>query len=229
MTLPREWRIAIDGPAAGGKTTVARRVAQALGYAIIDTGAMYRAVALAALRSGQDVGDAAALGALTERTAATFQFLPDPVGPAGYRLKVDGEDVTERLHAPEVSRLVPQVAAVPDVRRVLSAEQRRLGLKGGVVMTGRDIGTVVLPEAEVKIFLTASAEERARRRVGDLGGRVDAAEVLADLRARDRQDETRADAPLVQAEDAILLDTTDMGIDDAVAWIVDRVRERAPV
>jgi len=229
VTLPDNWRIAIDGPAAGGKTTVARRVAQALGYAVIDTGAMYRAVALAALRSHQDVADAAAMGTLTERTSATFEFLPDTVGAAGYRLKVRGEDVTELLHDPEVSRLVPQVAAVSEVRAVLSAEQRRLGLRGGVVMTGRDIGTVVLPEAEVKIFLTATPQERARRRyrqLRDMGMEVTYEDILHEQNVRDQRDSSRAVAPLRRADDAVEIVSDDLTEAQVVAKIVQIVRER---
>jgi cytidylate kinase len=221
-------RIALDGPAASGKTTVARRLAIALGYALIDTGAMYRAVAMQALRQGVAVSNAAALEVLAVDTARGFQFLPDLDGTQGYRLHVHGEDVTARLHEPAVNRIVPEVAAVSGVRRVLASEQRRLGLLGGVVMTGRDIGTVVLPEAEVKIFLTASAEERARRRVQDLGGRVSMEDTLETLRERDAIDESRADSPLAQATDAVRLDTTQLSLDEVVERILSLVRDRIP-
>lgn len=236
---PTHWCVAIDGPAASGKTTVARRLAQTLGYALIDTGAMYRAVALAALTRGIPLSDHAALETLAREESAHFEFLPDASGREGYRLRVGGVDVTDRLHGPRVSHIVPQVAAVSEVRRVLAAEQRRIGLQGGVVMTGRDIGTVVLPEAEIKVYLTASDEERARRRLRDLEARPDMPrrdgmspeqlqqEILASLRERDHVDSSRQDSPLVQAADAVEVDSTALDLEQVVARIIDLMRARA--
>ncbi|MBM3461664.1 MAG: (d)CMP kinase [Armatimonadetes bacterium] len=231
---PPHWRVALDGPAAGGKTTVARRVAQALGYALIDTGAMYRAVALGALERGLSTGDRAAMERLAEAEASRSEFLPDLEGSQGFRLLVGGVDVTGRLHEPRVSQVVPAVAAIPGVRRVLAAQQAAIGRRGGVVMTGRDIGTVVIPDAEVKVFLTASPEERARRRYGDMHARGEAGdetpEVLQQieqtLRERDLQDSSRDDSPLLQAPDAVLLDSTGLSLDEVVARIIDLVRTR---
>lgn len=216
--------IAIDGPAASGKTSVARRVGQALGLALVDTGAMYRAVALAALESGIPLDDPAALARLAGAQSPRYCFRPDPEGEQGYRLLIEERDVTDLLHTERVSTAVPVVAAVSGVRAVLAAQQRRLGLDGGVVMTGRDIGTVVLPEAELKIYLTATAEERARRRLAQLDdAAIDRSavyeEILANIRERDRQDSGRADSPLKQADDAVFLDTTSMTLEAVVARI----------
>lgn len=229
LPIPPHWKVAIDGPAASGKTTVARGVARALGYCIIDTGAMYRAVALAALRQGMPTDDGERLSSLARDEAAHYRFVADATTAEGYRLLVRGEDITEQLHAPQVSGSVAAIAAVPGVRRVLAGEQRRLGLEGGVVMTGRDIGTVVLPEAEIKIFLTASAEERTRRRVQDLSVRGDAADpkaVFESLRQRDHTDSARADSPLVAADDAVTVDTTAMTLDEVIAHVVGMVQGR---
>lgn len=222
---PSQGRIAIDGPAASGKTSVARRVGQALGLALVDTGAMYRAVALAAIEGEIALDDLEGLTALAREDSPRYRFLPDPVGEQGYRLLIEGRDVTDLLHTERVSTVVPRVASVSGVRAVLAAEQRRLGLAGGVVMTGRDIGTVVLPEAELKIYMTATAEERARRRVAQLdGGAVDReaayAEILANIRERDRQDSGRADSPLAQADDAEYLDSTHMTLDQVVSKVL---------
>jgi cytidylate kinase len=224
-SLPPRWKIAIDGPAAGGKTTVARRVAQRLGLTVIDTGAMYRAVTWAALRTGIELHDEASLEALAERQSAEYSFADN-----GDSLLVAGENITPQLHDEQVSRAVPMVASLPAVRRVLAAAQRRLGLAGGVVMTGRDIGTVVLPEAELKIYLTASAAERARRRCLDLQARhasYDAAAVLAAIEERDRQDSERLDSPLRQADDAAVVDSTDIDLEGVVDRIVQLAQARA--
>lgn len=227
-------RIALDGPAASGKTAVARRVAQALGFALIDTGAMYRTVALGALERGIRLDDAAALTRLAAEEAPSYRFIPDREGEQGYRLLIGDRDVTDLLHTERVSRVVPRVASVPGVREVLAGQQRRLGLHGGVVMTGRDIGTVVLPEAELKIFLTASAEERARRRVVQLDGATGEAQaayegILASIRERDRLDSERDTSPLVAASDAVHLDSTSLTLDEVVRQVLELFEERAPV
>ncbi|MFA9271768.1 (d)CMP kinase [Svornostia abyssi] len=189
--------IAIDGPAGAGKSTVARAVAAALGYTYLDTGAMYRSVALAELRGAEH----------PERAEILL----------GERVLLDGDDVTEAIRTPEVSERASQVAARPEVRRAMQERQRTLLADGDWVAEGRDIGTVVCPTAEVKVFLTADDTERARRRAAELGADVEA--VLADQRVRDERDRGRADSPLVPAGDAIELDTTGLTIDEVVARI----------
>jgi len=200
--------VAIDGPAGSGKTTVSQRVAERLGYTRVNTGALYRAVALRAREERISWDDGPALGALAARLELAFV-----AGPSGVRLHVDGRDREEDLHTPEVSQGASIVSAHPEVRAALLDLQRALGAEGGVVFEGRDIGTVVFPDAEVKIFLTASDEERARRRQAELSSRgteVAYQTVLADLRERDERDTNRAVAPLVPAPDAVRLDTTRM-------------------
>ena len=199
--------IAIDGPAGAGKSTVARGVAEALGFAYLDSGAMYRAVALAALRGAEDPAAA-------------------DVG-LGERVLLEGEDVTGAIRAPEVSAMASRLAADPAVRRALVARQRALVAEGDHVVEGRDIGTVVAPDAALKVFLTASPQERAHRRARELG--VDAARVLRELRERDERDRSRAASPLVPAVDAVEVDTTGLGVDEVVARVVALARERLEV
>ena len=204
--------IAIDGPSGVGKGTVARAVAAALGYRHVDTGVMYRAVAWKAGREQVPLGDEAAIADVAERT---------DVEASGTALRVDGEDVSAAIRTPEIDRAAALVARLPRVRAVLVAKQRRLGSAGRVVMEGRDIGTVVFPDAGVKIYLDASPEERARRRSLDPAhaGSHDLATVRTELDARDRSDRTRAVAPLAMAPDAHLIDTTGL----TVVEVVDRV------
>ncbi len=194
--------IAIDGPSGAGKSTVARAVAAALGLRYLDTGAMYRCVALASLRRATPAAELAA-GVQIE---------------LGERVLLDGEDVTEAIRAPEVSARASQVAADPDVRRELTGAQRRLLEHGDWVAEGRDIGTVVAPQAEVKVYLTAREDERARRRAVELG--LDAEAVLASQRLRDARDETREQAPLRPADGAIVIDTSGLTPEQVVARIV---------
>ena len=222
--------VAIDGPAGAGKSTVARRLADVLGFVLVDTGAMYRAVALAAQRAGIPWSDAERVGelarSLVARTALTFDR--DPA--LGIRVHVDGGDVTEAIRAPDIGMGASTVSAHKAVRDALLEMQRQAGVAGGVVLEGRDIGTVVFPDAEVKFFLTARPEVRARRRFDELvakGSRVSFEETLEDVRRRDDQDTTRAVAPLRQAPDATLVDSSDMGIDEAVARMAERVRAGA--
>jgi cytidylate kinase len=194
--------IAIDGPAGAGKSTVARAVADALGFTYLDTGAMYRCIALADLRGA-----------------------PDPLACAiglGGRVTLDGEDVTAQIRTPEVSARASEVASRPEVRAKLVDLQRELIARGDYVAEGRDIGTVVAPDAELKVFLTASPEERARRRSAEIG--ADEQAVLADMRTRDERDSTREHSPLVVAGDAVEVDTTGLGIDEVVARIVALAR-----
>jgi CMP/dCMP kinase len=200
--------VAIDGPAGAGKSTVARAVARALGFTYLDSGAMYRAAALALLERG---------GAASEVAERADIRLGD-------RVMLDGRDVTEEIRAPELSEGASRIAANPRVRAALLAKQRALLASGDWVAEGRDIGTVVAPDAPVKVFLTASAEERARRRAAELGADVET--VLRDQALRDAQDSTREHSPLQLAPGAVELDTTGLSVDEVVAKIVDLV-ERA--
>jgi CMP/dCMP kinase len=198
--------VAIDGPAGAGKSSVARAVATRLGFTYLDSGAMYRAVALTAGERGREPAEIADLLRLE---------LTDGV-------RVDGEDVTEAIRRPEVSEAASRVAADPLVRRAMVAEQRRLLALGDWVAEARDIGTVVAPDADVKVFLTAEPEERARRRAAELG--VDPAGVLAEQTIRDARDSGREHSPLSPAPDAVMLDTTRLGFDEVVARVVEMVR-----
>ena len=210
--------IAIDGPAGAGKSTVAKIVAEKLGYTYIDTGAMYRGVAWKTLRDDKDAPDEAILRAVHDidvRLACT---------ESGTRVTVDGTDVTAEIRTPEVTHIVSRVAALGPVREKMVELQRAMAADGAVVMDGRDIGTNVLPNADVKIFLTASVEERARRRYDEMvakGYAVDFDELRNEIAARDKQDSERAISPLRQAEDAVLLDSTALTIDEVVARILE--------
>ncbi len=223
MSCKRGLIIAIDGPAGAGKSTTARRVAERLGYLYIDTGAMYRAVTLAVLRAGIPIEE--------EHVARVLPHLRIELVPSlqGQRTLLSGEDVTEALRLPEVTRWVSLVSSFPAVRRFLVEEQRRLGRHGGVVMDGRDIGTVVFPEAEVKVFLTASLPVRARRRLQELrayGIAITEQEVAAELQRRDELDSHRADSPLQCAPDAVVIDTTELTIEEQTERVLELVRQR---
>ena len=210
--------IAIDGPAGAGKSTVAKIVAEKLGYTYIDTGAMYRAVAWKTLQQSSEATDEAILRAvegIDVRLACT---------DSGTRVTVDGTDVTGEIRTPEVTHIVSRVAALGPVREKMVELQRAMAADGAVVMDGRDIGTNVLPNADVKIFLTASVEERARRRYDEMkekGYAVDFDDLKKEIASRDKQDSERAISPLRQAEDAILLDSTALSIDAVVARIME--------
>lgn len=210
--------IAIDGPAGAGKSTVAKIVAEKLGYTYIDTGAMYRGVAWKTLRDDKDAPDEAILRAvqgIDVRLACT---------ESGTRVAVDGTDVTAEIRTPEVTHIVSRVAALGPVREKMVELQRAMAADGAVVMDGRDIGTNVLPNADVKIFLTASVEERARRRYDEMvakGYAVNFDELKDEIASRDKQDSERAISPLRQAEDAVLLDSTALTIDEVVARILE--------
>lgn len=216
--------VAIDGPAGAGKSTIAKLVAEKLGYAYIDTGAMYRSVAWKFLQTGKDF-DEAFISQLAE--TMVIEFKPEA---SVNRVFVDGTEVTEPIRSAEVTAIVSKVAAIGAVREAMVAQQRRMGEAGGVLMDGRDIGTVVFPNAQLKIFLTASVEERALRRYKELvakGQDVDLAQLQKDIASRDKQDSERAISPLRQAEDALLLDTSDMNIEQVTARIMELVEERA--
>lgn len=212
--------VTIDGPAGAGKSTVSARLAARLGWRLLDTGAMYRAVALAALRARTDLSSDEELAALAERVVVTL--------PPG-RVLLDGEDVTGLIRTPEVTRASSRLAECPGVRGRLVALQRAFAAEYDVVAEGRDQGTVVFPDALRKFFLTATPEERARRRHAEVAGRGEAAteaDVLADLRARDGRDSARAVAPLRPAPDAALVDTTGVSLDEVVARLERDVRRR---
>ena len=209
--------IAIDGPAGSGKSTVGRRLAERLGLTYLDTGAMYRAVAFAAIRQGVDPDEAASVAAL----ARAIDIVVDDDG-----VRVDDIDATVEIRGPEVTRAVSMVAANPAVREELRARQRAWALeRGGGVIEGRDIGTVVFPDATLKVYLTASVEVRARRRAKKMTD-LEYDEVAADIARRDAADSGRTDSPLATAGDAVVVDTSELGIDQAVELIAEMVRER---
>jgi len=207
--------IAIDGPAGAGKSSVARAVASALGFTYLDSGAMYRCVALAAIERGADPDDGAAMAALAQDL---------PIGLDDNRVDVDGRDVSDAVRAPQVTEAASRVSVHADVREALVAQQRRLIVAGRYVAEGRDIGTVVSPEAPLKVFLTASPEERARRRAAQTG--EDEVAVLAAQRERDERDESREHSALRAADDAIEIDTTGLTLSEVVGKVVDLARTR---
>ena len=226
MSIPRI--IAIDGPAASGKSTIAVKLAADLGYLYFDTGVMYRAVTLAALHELGSVRDEQAVSGLANRVQ--IDVLPPSV-PDGRLSDVllDGLDVTWAIRLPEVDRNVSQVSAYPEVRRAMTEQQRRIGWRGSVVMVGRDIGTVVLPEAELKIYLDASAEERARRRYEEVRQRGQEStyeEVLEAMKRRDKIDSTRVVAPLRPADDAIILDTDHLDVCEVLRQVKNLISIR---
>jgi len=219
--MSREPVVAIDGPAGSGKSTVARQVAKNLNFLFIDTGAMYRAVTLAAVRQHIDIADPVALTELAEKCYIKLANETDVT-----RVFINDEEVTEDIRDPELNPFLSTVAAVPGVRRRLVALQRELGKAGGVVMEGRDIGTVVFPDAEIKVYLDASVAERARRRCAELqdkGINEPENKVRREIEARDNQDMNREDSPLRRADDAYLLVTDGLSIPEVVEQIVNRV------
>jgi len=212
--------VAIDGPAGAGKSTIARRLAARLGFTYIDTGAMYRAVALWGLWQGVDMGDMHRMEQLA--IAAEIEFSPG-------RIRLNGEDVTEAIRTPEAANGASRVAVIPGVRRAMVAKQRAIGEQASVVMEGRDIGTVVFPNADVKIFLDAQLAARVRRRLEEgrsKGEQIAEGQLAAQMKERDERDSTRADAPLAQAPDAIYLDSTPLTIEEVEEAILRIVRSR---
>jgi cytidylate kinase len=212
--------VAIDGPAGAGKSTIARRLAARLRFIYIDTGAMYRAVALWGIQQGVPMDDNHRMEQLA--LASTIDLLPG-------RIQLNGEDVTDAIRIPDVSNGASKIAVIPGVRRAMVAKQRDIGSRTSVVMEGRDIGTVVFPDAAVKIYLDAELGERVRRRLEELrakGDMIPEGELYSQMRERDQRDSARADSPLSQAPDAILLDSTHMSIDEVEESILKIVRSR---
>ena len=215
--LGKRITIAIDGPAGAGKSTLARRIAGKLGFQYIDTGAMYRAIALWAKRLNVATSDMHRLEQLATQSRIEF-------GPGTNTILLNGEDVTTAIRDPGIGEAASKVSQVPAVRRALVERQRELGSEASVVMEGRDIGSVVFPEADVKIFLDAHPATRAERRAQELGLTTDS--VSAEMEQRDRRDRSRAEAPLVQAPDALYVDTTGLSIDEVEDLLLKIVRER---
>lgn len=219
--------VAIDGPSGAGKSTVAKAVAKKLGFSCLDTGAMYRSVVWLACQKGIVLDDDAALGELARN--CRIEFIHDEGEPVPKGVLIDGSDVTSAIRTSEIDKAVSPVSAAPSVREAMVDQQRRIGASGNYVIEGRDIGTTVFPEAEAKVFLTASDEERAHRRVRqnvDRGvGSISYDEVLADLKRRDEYDSSRATSPLRPADDAIVLDSTGLYIEDVIDGICDIARE----
>ena len=219
--------IAIDGPSGAGKSSVSKLVATELGFSCLDTGAMYRSIAWQAVHDGLPLDDNEALGKLAR--SYDIEFTHEPGNPSPIGVAIGGNDVTLAIRTLEIDRAVSPVSAAPAVREALVAQQQRIGHAGDYVVEGRDIGTVVFPDAEVKVFLTASNEARARRRVlqnQQRGvGSTDFDEVLADIIRRDTADSTRATSPLVPAEDAVHIDSSDMTIEEVVEAICDLARK----
>jgi len=224
VTMNRPLIIAVDGPSGAGKSTLGRLLARSLGLLYIDTGAMYRAVALAVERAGVSLADHDAVAEVARRADIRLEGDPDSL-----QVRLDGADVSAEIRGEQAGHAASVVSAIPEVRRELVRRQREMGAAGGVVLDGRDIGTVVFPDADVKFFLTADPSERARRRFDEdrLKSQAQTYEdTFADLASRDRRDTTRPDSPLRQAEDAVVVDTTGRTIDEVFTHMLAVVRER---
>jgi cytidylate kinase len=224
MSTTRKLVIAIDGPAGSGKSTIAAGLAKKLGYVNLESGAMYRALALKALEQQISLEDPEALRNLALNTSIQLEPQPD-----GNRVLLDGRDVSHSIRQSDVTLAASRVSIHPPVRQIMVSRQRAMGANGGVVMEGRDIGTAVFPNADVKVFLDADARVRAERRVAQNGTLTpeQAQRTIEDLVARDQRDRTRAVSPLVPAADAVILDSTDLSIDDAVARVEQLVRQKS--
>lgn len=221
--MPGKITIAIDGPAASGKSTTARRVAQKLGYIYVDSGAMYRAATLACIQAGINFNDEQSVTRFIEKLKITIK--PHPSGQKTY---LNNQDVTNLIRSPQVNEVISVISAYPGVRTCLVNMQRKLAKEGGVVMDGRDIGTVVLPNADLKVFMVASLQERAKRRLKEhqaRGEHITLEEVKNEIEQRDRLDSSRDTAPLKMADDARVLDTSHLSIDEQVAIIEQWAKE----
>jgi cytidylate kinase len=223
MSTLRKLVIAIDGPAGSGKSTIAARLAKKLGYVNLESGAMYRALALKALEQQVSLDDPEALRQLAVNTVIQLQPQAE-----GNRVLLDGRDVSQRIRESDVTLAASRVSMHPPVRQIMVSRQREMGSRGGVVMEGRDIGTAVFPHADVKVFLDADARIRAERRVKQNGTHTaeEAQRIIEDLVARDQRDRTRAVSPLVPASDAVIIDSTNLSIDDAVSRVEQLVAQR---
>ncbi|HKD90511.1 MAG TPA: (d)CMP kinase [Terriglobales bacterium] len=223
--MNRKLVVAIDGPAGAGKSTIAAQLAQKLGYLNLETGAMYRALALKALQDGVALDDSAALADLARRSQ--IELIPTA---ENNRVLLDGEDVSSRIRQPDVTSAASRVSVHPAVREWMVARQRELGAAGGVIMEGRDIGTVVFPDAEVKVFLDATPNVRTERRVAQHQQKTGLAAareaIAAELQERDRRDATRAASPLIAAKDAVIIDSSGLSIDEVVARIESLIRQK---
>ena len=218
--MSKKLVIAIDGPAGSGKSTISRLVAEKLGYLYLNTGAMYRAVTLKALNMGIDLDDEAALIDIAENSVIEF-------ADGGTKTLLDGVDVSNEIHLPIVDKVISDVVKISGVRHAMVAQQQRIGKQGGVVTEGRDVTTVVFPNADVKIYLNASLKERARRRYTELkeeGEEISLSEVEADMRERDEKDSSREDSPLRVAADASVIDTTNFTIEESVEAILALIK-----
>lgn len=214
--------VAIDGPSGAGKSTIARRAAQALSFIYVDTGALYRTIGLYMSQHIEDTKDAKAVEALLPKVSVELRFIGGE-----QRVFLNGEDVSGKIRTPQAAMHASNVSAIPAVRAFLLNMQRELAASSNVIMDGRDIGTVVLPEAQVKIFLTASVEARAKRRLAEheaRGEQIDFDELVREIETRDYNDSHRAAAPLKQAEDAVLVDTTDLSFEESVERIISLIR-----
>ena len=219
--------VTIDGPAASGKSTTARRVAEILGWLYLDTGAMYRSMAVKVVRAGVSLEEEEAISKLAEATQ--IELIPDT---SGTHVRLDGKDVTNAIRTPEIDRAVGPVCEIPRVREILVEQQRRIGAKGNLVAEGRDMGTVVFPDAELKFFMIASIEARAERRRKDMaaqGIEVDVGALKTEIARRDARDSNRSHSPLKKAEDAILINTTVMDVDAQVEFVIEHVRLRGGI
>jgi cytidylate kinase len=223
MSTARQLVIAIDGPAGSGKSTIAARLAKKLGYVNLESGAMYRALALKALEQQVSLEDPEGLRELAASTVIELEPQPD-----GNRVLLDGRDVSQRIRQSDVTLAASRVSIHPPVRQIMVSRQREMGAGGGVIMEGRDIGTAVFPNADVKVFLDADARVRAERRVAQNGTLTpeEAQRTIEDLVARDQRDRTRAVSPLVPAVDAVIIDSTDLSIDDAVSRVEQLVNSK---
>ena len=220
----KRWIIAIDGPSGAGKSTVAKLLAKRLGYVVLDTGAMYRAVAFRAKQTGLCLEDEESLSRLASSLRVTFLTRNEEL-----RVLCDGEDITEAIRSPDMSSLASDISKREGVRSALVRMQREMGRAGGVILEGRDIGTVVFPDADVKFYLDADAEERARRRTEELigkGVKVTFQETLEDVIRRDRSDMTRAISPLRKAKDAVVIDSTHLSVEEVVEKMIHLIHQK---